>query len=153
MSARANCHGRTVGAVIVKGDRILATGYNGTAAGMPNCRDGGCLRCFDREEFESGTAYDLCSCVHAEGNALAAAARFGVAIEGGTLYTTDQPCFGCAKELIQAGIEKVYYIDPWPPDKRVRDDYIRLQDRLAAEQRDPGEGGTVTDLPISPEAA
>ena len=134
VSARANCRGRQVGAVLVKADRILATGYNGTAAGMPNCLNGGCKRCAERTVFESGTAYDLCSCVHAEANAVASAARFGIAIEGATLYTTHQPCFSCAKELIQAGVDKVYYGEAWPPDERVKEDYIRLQGRLASEE-------------------
>jgi dCMP deaminase len=131
---RSNCTGLDVGAVIVKGDRILATGYNGTASGMPNCLDHGCLRCSDREQFESGKGYDLCSCVHAEANAIATAARFGHSLDGATLYCTDQPCFGCSKELIQAGIIKVYFLHEWKPDDRVRDDYMRLQGKLSSER-------------------
>lgn len=137
VALRANCVGRQVGAVVVKSDRIVATGYNGTAAGLTNCVDGGCRRCDDRAEFPSGTAYDLCICVHAEANAIAMAARFGIALEGGTLYSTDQPCFGCAKELLQAGVGKVYYVSPWTPDPRVAGDYAILQGRLAAERRVP----------------
>lgn len=130
---RANCRGRKVGAVLVKGDRVIATGYNGTPEGLPNCLDGGCLRCDDRETFESGTAYDLCICVHAEANALLTAARFGASTDDTTVYTTDQPCFGCSKELIQAGVSKVLYARTWRPDGRVLDDYRRLQARLSAE--------------------
>jgi dCMP deaminase len=142
VAARANCQGLDVGAVIVKGDRILATGYNGTAAGMPNCLEGGCLRCArrrpgEKKQFKSGTNYDLCSCVHAEANAMATAARFGIPLDGSTLYTTDQPCFSCAKELIQAGVTKVYFIHFWPPNRLVKDDYLRLQGRLSSEQRTP----------------
>ena len=54
----------------------------------------------------SGTGYDLCICVHAEQNALLAAARFGIAVEGSTMYTTMRPCFGCTKELLQAGVRR-----------------------------------------------
>ncbi|MDJ0771105.1 MAG: dCMP deaminase family protein [Ilumatobacter sp.] len=130
---RANCRGRSVGAILVKGDRVIATGYNGTPQGLPNCLDGGCLRCNDRDRFESGTHYDLCICVHAESNALLTAGRFGASTDGTTVYTTDQPCFACSKELIQAGVVKVYYARTWHADQRVHDDYQRLQERLAAE--------------------
>lgn len=130
---RANCRGRKVGAVLVKGDRVIATGYNGTPEGLPNCLDGGCLRCSDREEFVSGTGYDLCICVHAEANALLTAGRFGASTDGSTVYTTDQPCFTCSKDLIQAGVVKVYYARTWRPDERVVDDYRRLQARLESE--------------------
>jgi dCMP deaminase len=132
-SRRANCRGRKVGAVLVKGDRVIATGYNGTPEGLPNCLDGGCMRCSDRDEFASGTGYDLCICVHAEANALLTAGRYGASTDGSIVYTTDQPCFSCSKELIQAGVTKVYYARVWSPDPRVLDDYRRLQARLAAE--------------------
>ncbi|HEY5665066.1 MAG TPA: dCMP deaminase family protein [Ilumatobacter sp.] len=130
---RANCRGRRVGAILVKGDRVIATGYNGTPEGLPNCLDGGCLRCADRARFASGTDYDLCICVHAESNALLTAGRFGASTDATTVYTTDQPCFACSKELIQAGVVKVYYARTWAPDPRVADDYQRLQRRLDAE--------------------
>jgi dCMP deaminase len=130
---RANCRGRKVGAVLVKGDRVIATGYNGTPAGLPNCLEGGCLRCADRDQFVSGTGYDLCICVHAESNALLTAGRFGASTDATPVYTTDQPCFSCSKELIQAGVVKVVYARTWTPDDRVADDYRRLQARLDAE--------------------
>jgi dCMP deaminase len=132
VALRSNCVGRSVGAVVVRGDRIVATGYNGTASGLTNCLDGGCTRCVNREQFPSGTAYDLCICVHAEANAIASAARHGIALEGGTLYTTDQPCFSCAKELIQVGIALVLYTVAWTPDERVAANYQLLQKALNA---------------------
>lgn len=115
---KANCLGSRVGAVMVLRNRVISTGYNGVPEGMPNCvEEKGCLRCRNREKFKSGTAYDLCICVHAEQNALLTAARFGIAVEGATLYTTMQPCFGCAKELIQAKVVRVVYDELWtPPD-------------------------------------
>jgi len=134
VSARSNCVGRTVGAVLVRGDRIVSTGYNGVAQGMTNCLDGGCTRCADRKQFASGTAYDLCVCVHAESNAITTAARYGIAIDDAVLYSTDQPCFSCSKELIQAGIQKVWYKEQWQPDERVIDDYGKLQKALKSEQ-------------------
>ena len=131
-AARANCTGRKVGAVLVKDDRVIATGYNGTPAGMPNCLDGGCRRCADRLQFASGTAYDLCICVHAEANAVLAAGRFGASTDRSVMYSTDQPCFACAKELVQAGIAEVVYARAWQPDERVAADYGLLQERLHA---------------------
>jgi dCMP deaminase len=114
--ARANCKGNRVGAVIVKGNRVISTGYNGVPEGMPNCLDGGCLRCSNPGgHFPTGHGYDLCICVHAEQNALLSAARFGISVEGGTLYTTMQPCFGCMKESLQAKLERVVYLHPWVP--------------------------------------
>lgn len=110
---KANCRGTRVGAVVVVGNRIVATGYNGTPAGMPNCMDGGCVRCARRASYPSGVGYDLCICVHAEQNALLSAARFGISVGGGTMFTTVQPCFGCAKEMLQAEIAEIYYMRPW----------------------------------------
>jgi len=128
---RANCVGNRVGAVVAKDARIVSTGYNGTPRNMPNCLDGGCLRCANRESHPAGTGYDLCICVHAEQNALLGAARFGIAVEGGTLYTTMQPCFSCMKEMLQAGIHRVFYLHEWKhPDAAYRSEYERLQSRF-----------------------
>lgn len=102
---RANCMGNRVGAVLVLNRRIVATGYNGTPENMDNCLDGGCHRCANRDKYPTGTGYDLCICVHAEQNALLAAARFGIAVEGAVLYSTMRPCFGCTKEMLQAKIK------------------------------------------------
>lgn len=125
---RANCVGNRVGAVIAKDGRIVSTGYNGTPRNMPNCLEGGCLRCANRETYPPGTSYDLCICVHAEQNAILAAARFGIAVEGGTLYTTMQPCFNCMKEMLQAGIQRVFYIHEWKhPDAAYRAEYDKVQ--------------------------
>ncbi len=112
--SRANCTGRRVGAIIVRDYRILSTGYNGTPTRMTNCEEGGCHRCAHPESYASGEGYDVCICVHAEQNALLAAARFGVAIEGCTLYTTLQPCFGCLKEAIQASVRRCASCTPGP---------------------------------------
>jgi dCMP deaminase len=129
--SRANCRGNKVGALIVVGDRVVSTGYNGTPAGMANCLDGGCDRCAHRDKYRSGTSYDLCICVHAEQNALLSAAKFGIAVQGGAMYTTMRPCFGCTKELIQAGIAQVFYLHDWRyPDDDVQSAYEKLQNRI-----------------------
>ncbi|MHC4996424.1 MAG: deoxycytidylate deaminase [Planctomycetota bacterium] len=123
---RANCKGRRVGSLTVVGNRIVATGYNGTPEGMTNCLDGGCHRCNKPEDFKPGAGYDLCICVHAEQNCLLAAARFGISVAGGTVYTTLQPCFNCIKEMLQAKIAKVHYLHPWAPREELRAEYERL---------------------------
>ena len=61
-----------------------------------------------------GRALDRCICVHAEQNALLAAARFGMRAEGSVLYATLSPCFGCLKEAIQVGVRRVVYELEYP---------------------------------------
>ena len=117
---RAECLGRHVGAVIVREGRIVATGYNGTPRGFLRCNaeEQGCHRCAHRERYPRGEAYDVCICVHAEQNAVLQAARLGYSLDGGHCYTTLRPCFGCLKELRQAGVERIVYLNPWaPPDE------------------------------------
>ena len=155
---KANCTGNRVGAVMVKSNRIIATGYNGTPEGMTNCLDGGCLRCKNPgHRFKSGTGYDLCICVHAEQNALLAAARFGISVEGAQMYTTMQPCYGCAKEIVQAKIAKVIYLHPWLPtnpdpamEQAMRAEYAKLLARIDVVQmtdfEDPVAPWAVTAL-------
>ena len=143
--ARANCTGSRVGAVVVKDGHIISTGYNGTPRDMPNCEEGGCYRCANRAEFIAGTGYDLCICVHAEQNALLAAARFGIEVEGATVYTTTRPCFGCTKELLQAGIDRVHFVHDWVyPDERMRAEYARLQTKV--------RGGMKQSAVVDPDA-
>jgi len=149
---RADCSGNRVGAVIVQDRRIVSTGYNGTPENMPNCSEGGCHRCRERSSYPSGTGYDLCICVHAEQNALLAAARFGIAVAGATIYTTMRPCFGCTKEMLQAGVLEVFYLHDWNhPDAAQRAEYERLQARFRGGIRqlaiaDPEAEWAVTTL-------
>ena len=127
--SRADCLGRRVGAVITREDRVLSTGYNGTPFGMPNCTEGGCRRCAQRDLDTSlrGGAYDVCICVHAEQNALLTAARFGQQTLGASITSTMQPCFGCLKELLQAGIEEVRFLHPWDPVEAYHDPGLAQQ--------------------------
>ena len=124
VSVRSNCVRRQVGAVIVVDNAIIATGYNGTPVGVRNCIDGGCPRC--ASDAPTGAGYDSCICVHAEQNAIVFAARHGNATQGGTLYTTLRPCFGCAKESIQAGVRQVVYAMPFEYQPDLEDVYRRL---------------------------
>lgn len=153
---RANCMGNRVGAIIVRESRIISTGYNGTPEHMPNCLDGGCHRCAHRDKYPSGTGYDLCICVHAEQNALLSAARFGIAVEGGTIYSTMRPCFGCTKEMLQARIQSVFYVHDWIyPEETKHAEYEKLQARFNGGIRkldipDPDENWAVSRKRVPP---
>lgn len=128
---RANCCGRRVGAILVRDNRIISTGYNGTPDGMTNCLEGGCRRCGRPGDFPSGTGYDLCICVHAEQNALLSASRFGIAVEDSVIYTTLRPCFNCTKELLQAKVRSVYFLHDWKhPDASIHEEYQMIQSQF-----------------------
>jgi dCMP deaminase len=88
---RANCTGYKVGAALIVDNRVVSTGCNGVPEGMTNCLQGGCDRCANPQRYQSGVGYDVWICVHAEENALLSAARFGIRIDGGTMYTTVRP--------------------------------------------------------------
>jgi dCMP deaminase len=128
---RANCKGYKVGAALVVANRIVSTGYNGVPEGMPNCLDGGCDRCSNAGRYASGEGYDVCICVHAEENALLTAARFGISVERGTMYTTVRPCFTCMKSLHQAGVTAVRYHKEWiHPDASLQSQYRALESKF-----------------------
>ena len=116
---RAACLRRHVGALLVADQRIIATGYNGTPTGFPNCDEGGCHRCAHPDDYAEGRGYDVCICVHAEQNALLQAARLGYSVQSAHCYTTLRPCFGCLKELYQAGVQGVRYLNEWTPSDPV----------------------------------
>lgn len=109
---RSTCLRRQVGAIIVKDKRILATGYNGAPTNCRHCLDIGCLR--EELGIPSGERHELCRAVHAEQNAIAQAAQYGISVAGSTLYVTHQPCVMCAKIVINAGIKRIIYSGDYP---------------------------------------
>lgn len=112
VATRSTCLRRQIGAVIVKDKRILATGYNGAPSGLAHCGEVGCLR--QQLGIPSGTQHELCRAIHAEQNAVVQAARYGICIEGASLYTTCQPCVMCTKILLNAGIVEIVYCGEYP---------------------------------------
>lgn len=104
---RSTCIRRAVGAIIVKDQRILATGYNGAPAGITHCSAAGCLRA--KLNVPSGQRHELCRGIHAEQNAIIQAALHGVSIKDSILFCTNQPCSICTKMIINAGIGTIYY--------------------------------------------
>jgi dCMP deaminase len=118
VAKRSTCLRRSVGAVLVKDKRILATGYNGAPAGLKHCIDIGCMR--QRLKIPSGERHELCRALHAEQNALIQASLYGISVAGSTLYSTNQPCVICAKMLINAGIKEIVIAEGYP-DKMAMD--------------------------------
>lgn len=112
VAGRSTCLRRQVGAVIVKDKQILSTGYNGSPTGLRHCDETGCLR--QALQIPSGERTEICRAVHAEQNALVQAAKHGVRIFGADIYTTLEPCVLCTKLLINSGIRRVIYKEPYP---------------------------------------
>lgn len=96
-SERATCPRMHCGCVLVKDRHVLATGYNGSLPSTPHCEDVGCLM-VDNHCIRTN---------HAEMNAVAQAARHGIAVAGAVAYITNMPCTTCAKMLAAAGIVRV----------------------------------------------
>lgn len=120
VTERATCLRRCWGAVIVKNDEIISTGYNGAPRGRKNCTDiGFCVR--EKLNVPRGERYELCRSVHAEQNAIISAARRDTI--GATLYIVgvdaktreyvekSMPCAMCKRTIINSGIEKVIIRD------------------------------------------
>lgn len=117
VSRRSNCFRRAIGALIIRGDQIISTGYAGAPRKTKDSIEHGfCLR--DKLKIPHGQRYELCRSVHAEQNAIINAARAGVSLFGGDMYIygmspgTDEPidafpCFICKKMIINAGLNRV----------------------------------------------
>ena len=117
---RSTCLRRKWGAVIVKNDEIISTGYNGAPRGRKNCSDiGTCIR--EELNIPRGERYELCRSVHAEQNAIISASRNDMI--GATLYEVGKdaktgkyvensmPCAMCKRFIINSGIEKMIFRD------------------------------------------
>jgi dCMP deaminase len=113
---RSTCMRRKYGAIIVRSDEIISTGYNGAPRGRKNCSDlGYCTR--EAMQIPSGERYELCRSVHAEANAIISASRRDMI--GATLYLVGRDaktgellrdttsCSMCRRQIIDAGISKV----------------------------------------------
>lgn len=106
VSERSTCDRAQVGCVLVLDKRILTTGFNGSPTGQPHCDevghlmvDGHCVRT-----------------IHAETNAIIQAALHGVSTKSATCYVTHFPCMNCAKALVNAGITRLVYNNPYRID-------------------------------------
>jgi dCMP deaminase len=118
VSKRSTCLRRSVGAVLVKDKRMLATGYNGVPSKIRHCSEVGCIR--EKLNVPSGQRHELCRGLHGEQNAFLQAALHGTSVKDATIYSTTQPCVICAKMLINAGIKEIVIHGDYP-DKMAKD--------------------------------
>jgi dCMP deaminase len=117
VARRSTCFRRSIGAIIVRGDQIISTGYVGAPRKTRSSFEHGfCLR--DKLGIGHGERYELCRSVHAEQNAIINAARAGVSLFGGDIFIYGSvfgrdepinafPCFICKKMIINAGLNRV----------------------------------------------
>ena len=112
---RSTCLRRQEGAIAVQDTRIIATGFNGAPSGLPHCSDSG-IGCI-RTGVLSGENLGICRAVHAEENVIIQCAMYGPSIIGAKIYTTLQPCLGCAKSLVNSKVSEIIYEKEYP-DKR-----------------------------------
>jgi dCMP deaminase len=117
VARRSTCFRRSIGAIIIRDDQIISTGYVGAPRKTKSSHEHGeCLR--DKLKIPHGQRYELCRSVHAEQNAIINAARAGVSLLGGDMYIYGSiygkneridafPCFICKKMLINAGLNRV----------------------------------------------
>jgi dCMP deaminase len=142
VSNRSTCFRRAIGAIIVRDDQIISTGYVGSPRKTKDSLEHGfCLR--DKLGIPHGQRYELCRSVHAEQNAIINAARAGVSLLGGDMFiygsdpATDQPisafpCYICKKMLVNCGLKRVvcsttdgglqiFHVDDWIRDWQERD--------------------------------
>lgn len=102
-SRRGTCDRARVGCVLVRFDRVIATGYNGAPPALPHCDDIG-------HDMVDGHCVRT---IHAEDNAIIQAACLGISTDGATCYCTTEPCVRCTAKLYSAGVVGVVYRDPY----------------------------------------
>ncbi|MFA6405260.1 MAG: deaminase [Candidatus Paceibacterota bacterium] len=154
---RSSCLVRQVGASLVKGKRIVASGYNGAPKNVITCLDKG-------ECYYQRLAYDdslkghgdftvlkeerkqFCSAIHAEQNALNQCLEHGVEPKGSTLFVTNDPCPGCTKNIIQAEVAKVVVWKDYLRNKLLTEDEYSVSRYWLAQA-----GVAVTKLDLSRE--
>jgi len=128
---QSTCCRLQVGAVLVKDNRVISIGFNGTPTGQLHCEDN--FRDIYEAEYKdqfatyedftaSRTFYDLHGKwsieneLHAEQNAITQASKLGISLEGATLYCTHQPCSMCSRIIINSGIKRVVYEQGYPDE-------------------------------------
>jgi len=112
VAERSTCKRRHVGAVLVKNNQVIASGYNGAPKRVLHCDLIGCTRA--ENDVPSGEKHELCRGVHAEQNTIIQAALNGTSLSEAVLYCTNFPCSICAKIIINAEIETVYVLNDYP---------------------------------------
>ena len=135
ISKRATCDRGKAGCVIVRDKRIMTTGYVGAPAGLPHCDEVGhdMRKVFD----DNGSVSQHCvRTLHAEQNAIIQAARFGIALDGATLYCKMTPCRRCAMMMINSGIKRVVCERRYHADKDTTDLFEQADIELVVMNED-----------------
>ena len=141
VAMRSTCIRRRVGAVIVKNDQIISTGYNGAPRRATNCIDiGYCLR--KERNVPSGQNYELCRAVHAEMNAIIHASRLdmvgsdlylaGIEVESGEPVSELTPCLLCKRVIINAGIARIIIPSKDEGFKYIDVDELNIEERVSS---------------------
>ncbi len=124
IALRSSCNSRPGGAIIIKDNRILATGYVGSVKGTKQCSDEGPLFCYRRDlKVPDYDKYNWCRSIHAEANALNFASKFGISVDSGSIYCTLQPCILCLKAIAASGIKEIYF-EHWYDSKNIKRDQL-----------------------------
>ena len=138
---RATCLRKKWGAVIVKNDEIISTGYNGSPRGRKNCDDlGYCMR--EKLNIPRGERYELCRSVHAEQNAIISAPRkdmidailyiVGINSSDGSYVSNSMPCAMCKRVIINSGIKKIIIRDTKTKYREITvDEFIDNDDSIS----------------------
>jgi len=140
VASRSSCLSRKCGAILIKENRIIATGYNGAPSAMPSCY---CLGKCLREDSPAGKDLDQCYAIHAEVNAIIQCSLLGISCKGSWILSTNYPCSWCARIIAQAGITKVGYLRKYPSElsrdifKRCRID-VKCMKEFDLQKQDKG---------------
>jgi dCMP deaminase len=138
---RSNCVRRTVGAVIVRDENVISTGWNGGPEGHKDCREAGCPRCINGGD--TGSGYETCICIHAEQSAIADAARRGVSTKDSIMYVNLRPCLQCLAIAIASGVREIFYGgEAWVYSDEIERVYRTLSDQLNSFTRITEAPGT-----------
>lgn len=117
ISHHSTCIRKKVGCIITIDRRIISMGYNGVVPGKPHCEELFKGKTNIPEFYESHGKFSKLNEIHAEQNCISYAAKNGLSIGGGTLYTTVSPCIDCSKIIVSSGILKVIYLEEYDRDK------------------------------------
>ena len=117
-ATRSSCLYLHTGAVVVKNNREIASGYNGALSEVENCLERGCRKDAEGVPFER-KGQGVCRGMHAEVNALIEALKTGFNLEGNDIYTLYLPCSGCAKMIAQCGIGRVFYTEVYGKEEKL----------------------------------
>lgn len=117
-ASRSTCRHRQQGTVLVRGDRVISMGYNGSPPGQLHCLDTDCAKV--------NAGYCRAEGLHGESNAIASAAKMGISTDGAIAYCVYSPCRSCCNLLKSAGIVAVTYVEEYPGFPKVRDYLLDL---------------------------